>query len=64
MLVWTRALFGGQVVNAQWLHYPDSERTTFVVLNRLDFLTPQLFDTDALMDSILSGVRDILKGIR
>ena len=108
MLTWTRALFGGRVVNEAtlkqmttpirpstqygyglgvigkdpfwgerlithsganpgvntvWLHYPDSGRTIFVALNRQDYPNPSdppPVDTDAVMTSILSGVRDIL----
>lgn len=43
-----------------WLYFPESRRTIFVALNRLDFSKPPLVDSGAVMLSIISGVRDIL----
>lgn len=43
-----------------WFHFPESNRTLFVALNRMDFSDPPVVDSGAVMIKILSGVRDIL----
>lgn len=53
-------------VNTVWLRYPDSGHTIFIALNRQDYPNPSdppPVDADAVMNSILSGVRDILRGL-
>ncbi len=48
-------------VHAQWLYYPESNRTIFVALNRQDTSEPPQVDVGAVMSSILTDVCDILK---
>jgi len=63
------AVFGERVIGhsganagvyALWLYFPESRRTIFVALNRLDFSEPPLVDSGAVMLSIIDGVRDIV----
>jgi carboxyl-terminal processing protease len=47
-------------VYALWFYFPESNRTIFVALNRMDFSDPPMVDSGAVMLNILSGVRNIL----
>jgi len=47
-------------VYALWFYFPESNRTIFVALNRMDFSDPPVVDSGEVMMKILSGVRDIL----
>ncbi|MCP4578977.1 MAG: serine hydrolase [Deltaproteobacteria bacterium] len=42
-----------------WFYFPESNRTIFVALNRMDFSDPPVVDSGEIMMKILSGVRDI-----
>jgi carboxyl-terminal processing protease len=46
-------------VQTMWLHFPDSDRTLFVALNRFDEGMAKV-DSNAVMTSIINSVRDIL----
>ncbi len=49
---------------AEWEYYPDSQRIIFLALNRTDIaIDPDVepVDSQTVLISILSGVRDILK---
>ena len=43
-----------------WFYFPESNRTIFVALNRMDFSDPPVVDSGEVMMKILSGIRDIL----
>ena len=43
-----------------WFHFPESNRTLFVALNRLDLSDTPMVDSGEVMKKIFSGVRDIL----
>jgi hypothetical protein len=51
---------GNAGVYTLWFHFPESKRTIFVALNRLDLSDTPVVNSGEVMLKILSGVRDIV----